>query len=279
MLKKGGKMFTSRRLLLVLSVIFFFLWTMPVDGSVISGPELTLAEKGWKDFGLVFRAEADVTLVSVGFPNQGLADVINLIRDSDSAVLASIPVTAGNTDAIVTINYPLAAQEVYRLVATTMSNKYYAASALPAGYEDITVLGSVGNLGGPFNTYWFSFNDITTEQSVIDPEIVIDIKPGSDVNSINLKSKGVVSVAILTTEDFDALDVDPESVIFAEAHPVRWHIEDIDGDGYDDMLLQFNTQELTGLSAESTDARLDGTALDGTITFFGVDTVNIVHGK
>jgi hypothetical protein len=273
-------MFTSRRLFLFLSAVFFFLWTLPAIADLtLGGPALNVAERGWKDFGLLIRAEADVTLVSVRFPNQGHTDVINLIRASDSALLASFPVTAGNTNAIVTINYPLVANEVYRLVATTMSNKYYAASSLPAGNDDITVLSSTGNLGGPFSNYWFSFNDITTQRAVVDPEVAIDIKPGSDVNSINLKSKGVVSVAILTTEDFDALDVDPESVIFAGAQPVRWHIEDVDGDGYDDMLLQFNTQELTDLSADSTDALLTGTTLDGTVSFFGVDTVNIVHGK
>lgn len=49
---------------------------------------------------------------------------------------------------------------------------------------------------------------------VIGPSTItvdIDIKPGSDPNSINLKSKGVIPVAILTTDDFDAADVAPPS--------------------------------------------------------------------
>jgi len=45
-------------------------------------------------------------------------------------------------------------------------------------------------------------------------EVDIDIKPGSDPNSINLKSKGVVPVAVLTTDGFDASTVDPETVGF-----------------------------------------------------------------
>ena len=275
-------MFTSRKFLMSLPLLFFFLWTMPADGSVIGGPLLNQAERGWRDFGLVIRAEADVTLVSVRFPNRGLADVIELRRDADSALLASIPVPVGSTDAIVTIDYPLVANEVYRLVATTMNNKYLAAFdflAGTAGNQDITVLHSCAG-GSIFTNYWFSFNDITTESAAADdPEVLIDIKPGSDVNSINLKSKGVVPVAILTTEDFDAQDVDPESVLFAGASPVMWHIEDVNGDGDDDMLLQFRTQELTELSSESTDAVLTGMTLDGTIVFFGVDMVNVVHGK
>lgn len=106
------------------------------------------------------------------------------------------------------------------------------------------------------------------------PEVVeIDIKPGSDPNSINLKSKGVVPVAILTTEDFDASTVDPVTVIFAGAEPVRWSWDDVDRDGDDDLILHFKTQELE-LDENSTEATLTGSTSDGTIE--GTDTVNIV---
>ncbi len=274
-------MFTPRNLRWSLSLMLFFLWTVvPVHAAVMEGPVLNQAERGWRDFGLIIRAETDVTLVSVRFPNQGLADEVKLLRNSDSALLASVPVAAGNRNAIVNINYPLAAQEVYRLVATTMNNKYFGSLGVikfPAADSDITVLGSY--LGSsPYYGYWFSFNDIATEPSVVELEAVIDIKPGTEVNSINLKSKGVVPVAILTTEDFDALDVDPASVIFAGAAPVRWHIEDVDGDGDNDILFQFKTEDLSDLTASSTDAVLTGSTLDG-IDFSGADTVNIIPGK
>src|SRR2546425_6632827 len=48
----------------------------------------------------------------------------------------------------------------------------------------------------------------------------IDIKPGSPVNPINLKSAGVIPVAILSSATFSARDVDPASVVFAGAHAV-----------------------------------------------------------
>jgi len=61
-----------------------------------------------------------------------------------------------------------------------------------------------------------------TRFDVLQPTpISIDIKPGSSPNSINLKSKGVVPVAILGTDDFDVSDVDPDTVIFADAAPLR----------------------------------------------------------
>ena len=104
----------------------------------------------------------------------------------------------------------------------------------------------------------------------------IDIKPGSDPNSINLKSKGVVPVAVLTTEDFDASEVAPDSVEFAGASPVRWTQEDVDDDGDLDMLFFFKIQDLN-LTEDSTEATLTGETIPpGRTPIEGTDTVNIV---
>jgi len=102
----------------------------------------------------------------------------------------------------------------------------------------------------------------------------IDIMPGSDPNSINLNSMGVVPVAVLTTDDLDASTVDPDTVIFASAEPVRWTMEDVDNDGDIDMLFHFNAQDLD-LDENSTEATLLGTTYGG-IAVEGTDTVNIV---
>jgi hypothetical protein len=112
---------------------------------------------------------------------------------------------------------------------------------------------------------------------VLDPEVNIDIKPGSVPNSINLKSQGVVPVAVLTTEDFDATTIDPTTVVFAGASPVRWTLEDVDGDGLKDMLFHFRTQELN-LTPDSTEAMLTGVTYDG-VSIFGTDEVRIVPSK
>jgi hypothetical protein len=105
-------------------------------------------------------------------------------------------------------------------------------------------------------------------------EVEIDIKPGSDPNSINLGSKGMVPVAVLTTNDFDASTVDPDTVVFADAEPVRSVLEDVDGDGDIDLLFHFKVQELN-LDASSTEATLTGETFDET-QIEGMDTVNIV---
>jgi len=110
-------------------------------------------------------------------------------------------------------------------------------------------------------------------------EVEIDIKPGSFPNSINLGSKGVLPVAILTTEDFDATTVVPETVGFgpSDALPVQWALEDVDDDGDVDMIFHFKTQD-TGISAGDTEATLTGGTLEGK-DIEGTDSVRTVPPK
>jgi hypothetical protein len=97
-------------------------------------------------------------------------------------------------------------------------------------------------------------------------EVTIDIKPGSSPNSINPKSNGVIPVAILTTDTFDATTVDPLSVRFGpegakEMHK-KGHIEDVNKDGEPDLVLHFKTQA-TGITCGDTSASLTGETVDG----------------
>ncbi len=73
--------------------------------------------------------------------------------------------------------------------------------------------------------------------------VQIDVKPGSDPNSINLASNGLIAVAIFTTDDFDASQVDASTVVFAGASAVHSVLEDVDGDGDLDMVLHFQVQD------------------------------------
>ena len=116
-----------------------------------------------------------------------------------------------------------------------------------------------------------------------EPQIIeIDIKPGSDLNPINPGSNGLIPVAILTTDDFNAADVDPATVTLAgaevavrgKAEKLMARLEDIDGDGDNDLLLQVETQS-EGALWESGTVALTGKTYDGQ-NIEGTDEVIIV---
>jgi hypothetical protein len=112
--------------------------------------------------------------------------------------------------------------------------------------------------------------------------IAIDIKPGSDTNSINVGSAGVIPVAILSTADFDALTVDPTSVSLAGASvklvgksdKYLCHQEDVNIDGLIDLVCQVYTAQFMVDEGETT-AILEAKTLDGT-SLRGEDFIRVV---
>lgn len=125
------------------------------------------------------------------------------------------------------------------------------------------------------------YDNVKIYQVKATEEVEIDIKPGSFPNSINPRSKGVIPVAILTTDTFDATTVDSTTVLFGptgtEAAPVQSALEDIDGDGDTDMILHFNTQE-TGILCGDASAFLMGETLGGQ-AIEGADSIKTVGCK
>ena len=94
--------------------------------------------------------------------------------------------------------------------------------------------------------------------------VFLDIKPGSCPNPLNIKSTGKLPVTVLGSEDFDVTTIDPATIVLTGegqaggVAPIRWDYEDVgtpfesqecdchdlDGDGYLDLALKFNTPEL-----------------------------------
>lgn len=109
-------------------------------------------------------------------------------------------------------------------------------------------------------------------------QVQIDIKPGSFPNSINPLSKGVIPVAILTTPTFDATTVNARGVRFGPGEAVEvhgtGHVEDVNGDGFMDLVLHFATQA-TGIRCGNTVASLTGKTFGGQ-AIQGTDSIRTV---
>lgn len=106
----------------------------------------------------------------------------------------------------------------------------------------------------------------------------LDVKPGGGQPVVNHNSQGLIPVAILSTSTFDATKVNPLSVKFGktgtEASPVHSSLQDVNGDGLFDMVLQFKTQN-TGLQPGDSQATLMGRTSDGT-PFRGSTAIQVI---
>lgn len=167
------------------------------------------------------------------------------------------------------------------------------------------------------NISWF--NQIMIEDDIRDPDtgrnygadldyvmclhsrvpVAVDIKPISCPNPLNLKSTGVLSVAILGTEEFDVTKIDPESVQLVGVAPLRWYINDvatpyipligkascndcneIRRDGFDDLTLRFRKRDIVEALGEVEDGEclileLTGNLFEvyGGTSFVGEDVI------
>ena len=141
-------------------------------------------------------------------------------------------------------------------------------------------IGSKGYVGTGLDSNLANVKDFW-EYTPEGTSIAIDIKPGTFPNSINPRGKGVIPVAILTTDTFDATTIDQTTVRFGpngtEAAPVQSALEDVDGDGDTDMILHFKTQD-TGIVCGDTSASLTGETFGGQ-AIEGSDSVKTVGCK
>lgn len=110
--------------------------------------------------------------------------------------------------------------------------------------------------------------------------VAVDIRPMSCPNPLNAKDKGVFPVAILGTKDLDVTQIDPASIKLAGVSPLRWSWEDVatpfEGlikdaydchdlgiDGYLDLVLMFNMQEVIAALGNVNDPDVRMLSLEG----------------
>jgi hypothetical protein len=158
------------------------------------------------------------------------------------------------------------------------------------GIYDVTFIASDGDL-----------TDSELVQITVNSEVIsvvqLDIKPQSCPNPFNTKAKGVLPVAILGTEDFDVMTVDPATALLEGVAPLRWNLEDVSApvdlkedsctcatnaaDGYVDLTLKFDRQEIFATLQPVSDGEQRVLTLTG-ITYTGTelkgeDCVLIIH--
>ena len=120
-------------------------------------------------------------------------------------------------------------------------------------------------------------------------KVPVDIKPTSCPNPLNVKSGGVLPVAILGTADLDVTQIDVSTVTLMGVSPIRSDIEDVAApyeggigdppdredcttagpDGNDDLTLKFDKEAIVDALGPVSDGdvlvlKLKGKLLDGT---------------
>ncbi|HDZ44198.1 MAG TPA: hypothetical protein ENH80_09690, partial [Phycisphaerae bacterium] len=141
------------------------------------------------------------------------------------------------------------------------------------------------NSPAPINWSSYSYLSSTTTGTILGPaEIVsvsLDIKPGSDANSVNLKSMGLLPVVVYGSEELDVTEISLDTLLLNGVGPRlmpdgSWHVsfEDVDGDLLLDLVIHFEMQAL-GIEPGMTDLTLTGLLMDGT-GLQGADAIRIV---
>ena len=135
-------------------------------------------------------------------------------------------------------------------------------------------LNEAGHIGGSAENAAGELRPVVWVPSDPVQTVMIDVKPGSATNPINVRSNGVVPVAVLSTADFDATSVDVTSLRFGpggapESH-ARGHVEDVNVDGRADLLLHFDVAA-SGIPCGASAVTLNGRA--GTVAITGTDAI------
>jgi hypothetical protein len=105
--------------------------------------------------------------------------------------------------------------------------------------------------------------------------VTIDLRPYFYPNTVNLQdATGTLKAAILSTNTFDATNVNPNTVEIAGAPIfVSWW-EDISGDGRYDFLSKVYISQVN-LNGSITSTGVSGSTYDG-VYFLGIDSIEIV---
>ena len=152
---------------------------------------------------------------------------------------------------------------------------WHLSEAIDISEDGYTIVGYGIN---PYGTYeaWIANLELSTK------DVVIDIKPGTEENCVNINDHGVIPVAIMGTADFDVTQVDPGTCrlqgmsvkMAGKSNKLLCNYLDINNDGYDDLLLIIEDSDGNFVEGQA-NATLSGNLYDGT-PIEGADYICIV---
>lgn len=258
------------------------------DGSIYAGTSHT---------GQIFRTTDSGENWTECSPGEGLLDIYCMMESSDGYIYTGTSNggqifrtndSGTNWDCVVDLEGPsviifsLIEASDGNIYAGTSYGIYKSSDGLTWEYESTGPYYEVSSLL-ELNGYLYAGTGIRDgiligdfwSAQLPEPIIVdIDIKPDDYPNPINLGSLGVTPVAILSTEDFDAITVDPATIEFVGSYVAMKkkdkymaHAEDVNFDGLPDLMLQIVTTDINpDLLVEGDGllyAVLTGTTYDG----------------
>lgn len=116
----------------------------------------------------------------------------------------------------------------------------------------------IDNLGSSGSFEGADLSDVSAVHSAVLASI--ELRSGASTPApLNLKSRGALPVALISTPNFDALGVDPATIAMGDpetghtAAPFSWTPTDVNGDGLADLLLRFRTTDLVLSGAVTVD--------------------------
>ena len=120
------------------------------------------------------------------------------------------------------------------------------------------------------------------EENSID--VLVDVKPGAEINSVSLRGKGRLPVAVLGSQLLSVSELDVASLVIGDpllaesVGAVKTSYEDVNFDGYEDLVILFDLGEMVSSGAidqSSGFLLLSGSTLNG-VAIIGADSVRIV---
>jgi len=161
-------------------------------------------------------------------------DYIVLRQNDDGGILASDPESISSADSRI-VNFRLPSSGTYTVGVSSFPRAFVNGGGLSR-----TTLGSKAN-----GRYVLVISGVTPSIQSIN----VEIKPGSgELAPINPKARGNIPVALLSSSEFDALNVVPESLTFGatgkESSLLRCNKEgsDVNNDGKLDLICHFDNQ-------------------------------------